>query len=125
MWTLLDHVYSRADHGGGLTRAQVLLLEQHTGHAILLRHPAELARERVVQMLGGDFRLRRRVMSLQRAGFSNAARRAEMLGSTPPVTQPRQAHRARNCKSPVEWIRAGDVGRARAMQLQERFLKAV
>src|SRR5262249_21774302 len=53
MRSLLHDLHGRAQHRGGFARAQVLLLEQHVSDAILLRHPAELGCQRVVQVLRG------------------------------------------------------------------------
>src|SRR5690606_19157443 len=126
MRTLLDDVRVRTEQHRRFLRAEILFLEQHIGGAILLRHLAELDRDDVEHVRGGDLILGRGPIGASvRLVLADIFPVAELLGTASPISQSRQVHRASDRERPMQRARAAGVGSSRPVQLQERLLKAV
>ena len=126
MSTLLDDCGCRAEHVSRFLDAQLLLAQQDVGDPILLRHPLQLARNDLREIVGSNVRFGVVTVICGDEHFvGSVVRRAELLRTSPSIPEAIEMYGTGDCKRPVQWVCAGEVSRSRAMEPQERLLEDI
>src|SRR5262245_56924993 len=116
----------RSEHGGRFPHAEPFLLQQDVRDSVLLRHPAELRRHDPQQVARENLGFRGvTVDGRESVVLRRIVRRTEILRAPAPVPESIEMGRARNRKCPVQYIRAGQVGGACAMDPEQRLLEQI